>query len=208
MCQRISKGFVMETYDMACLGAELGLPKQLFLTAEKGEQAYWLLRNRLEQVPDGQSLLLIFPESQLVDASFADKTIIRLGGELLRCQSKNVALILQGLTEDSIKNIEAIISFRRLKLAFLAVGPAGAWQCIGQLDPALKELLYLLAEHHQLTAPQLAELLKLEVNTASTRLKRLYDRHLIWREYESLNKGIQYHYHFWQWVEEPLKAKV
>lgn len=67
-----------------------------------------------------------------------------------------MALILHGLTEDSIKNIEAVISFRRLKLAFLAVGPAGTWQCIGQLDPALKELLYLLAEHQQLTAPQLA----------------------------------------------------
>ncbi len=30
---------------MACLGAELGLPKQLFLTAEKGEQTYRFLRN-------------------------------------------------------------------------------------------------------------------------------------------------------------------
>jgi hypothetical protein len=194
----------METYDMARLGAELGLPEQLFLTREKGEQAYRLLRNRLEQVPDDQGLLLTFPESQLVDASFADETIIRLGEELLRCQSRNVALILQGLTEDSIKNIEAVISFRRLKLAFLAVGSAGAWQCIGQLDPALREVLYLLAEHDHLTAPQLAELLKLAINTASTRLKRLYDRHLAWREYESLNKGLQYHYHFWQWTKEPV----
>lgn len=193
----------METYDMAGLRAELGLPEQLFLTREKGEQAYRLLRNRLEQVPDDQGLLLTFPESQLVDASFADETIIRLGEELLSCQSGNVALILQGLSEDSIKNIEAVISFRRLKLAFLAVGSAGAWQCIGQLDPALKEVLYLLAEHDHLTAPQLAELLKLAINTASTRLKRLYDRHLAWREYESLNKGLQYHYHFWQWTKEP-----
>lgn len=194
----------METYDMARLGAELGLPEQLFLTREKGEQAYRLLRNRLEQVPDDQGLLLTFPESQLIDASFADETIIRLGEELLRCQSGNVALILQGLTEDSIKNIEAVISFRRLKLAFLAVGSAGAWQCIGQLDPALREVLHLLAEHDHLTAPQLAEQLKLAINTASTRLKRLYDRHLAWREYESLNKGLQYHYHFWQWTKEPV----
>ena len=189
----------MKTYDMACLGAELGLPEQLFLTREKGEQAYRLLRNRLEWVPDDQGLLLTFPESQLVDASFADETIIRLGEELLSGQSENVTLILQGLTEDSIKNIEAMISFRRLKLAFLAVGPTEVWQCIGQLDPALQEVLYLLAEYHHLTASQLAELLKLAINTASTRLKRLYDRRLIWREYESLNKGLQYHYHFWQW---------
>lgn len=188
---------------MAGLRVELGLPEQFFLTCEKGEQAYRLLRNRLEQVPDDHGLLLTFPESQLVDASFADETIIRLGEELLSCQSGNVALILQGLSEDSIKNIEAVISFRRLKLAFLAVGSAGDWQCIGQLDPALREVLYLLAEHDDLTAPQLAELLKLAINTASTRLKRLYDRHLAWREYESLNKGFQYHYHFWQWTKEP-----
>lgn len=189
---------------MTRIGAELGLSEKLFLTRIKGEQAFRLLRNRLEQLSDGQGLLLTFPESQLVDASFADETIIRLGEELLSCQSRNVALILQGLTEDSIKNIEAVISFRRLKLAFLAVGSAGAWQCIGQLDPALREVLYLLAEHGHLTAPQLAELLKLAINTASTRLKRLYDRHLIWREYESLNKGLQYHYHFWQWTKEPV----
>lgn len=196
----------MQTYDMARLGAEIKLPEQLFLTREKGEQAYRLLKNRLEQVSEDQGLLLIFPEGQLVDASFANETIIRLGEELLNSQLENIALVLHGLTEDSIKNIEAMIGFRRLKLAFLAVESTAAWKCIGQLDPALKEVLCLLAKHDHLTAPQLAELLNLALNTASTRLKRLYDRRLIWREHESLNKGLQYHYHFWQWTEEPFKV--
>ena len=190
----------MKTYNMAELGAELGLQKGLFLTREKGEQAYQLLRNQFEQILEGQGLLLTFPEGQLVDASFADETIIRLGEELLNSKSGNVALILQGLTEDSIKNIEAVISFRRLKLAFLAVESTGKWECIGQLDPVLKELLYCLAQRDSLTAPQLASLFKLAINTASTRLKRLHDRHLIRRQYEVSEKGLQYFYYFWHWA--------
>ncbi len=193
----------MKSYDMAELSVELGLHEHFYLTRENGERAYLLLRGHLEQLPSGQGLLLTFPRDQLIDASFADETIIRLGEELMAGQFGDSALLLQGLTEDSIKNIEAVIGFRRLKLGFLAVEANGKWKCIGQLDPTLKEVLELLANRDQLTAPQLTNLLNLAINTASNRLKRLYDRRLIRREYEVSSKGLQYFYYFWQWVEEP-----
>lgn len=192
----------MKNYSMITLATEVGLQDRLFLTRAKGEQAYQLLRHQLEQVPTGQGLVLDFPEGQLVDASFADETILRLGEQLLNEKSSNVTLILQGLTEDSVKNIEAVISFRRLRLAFLAVEPAGKWKCIGQLDPVLRDLLHCLAECPSITAPELASRFELAINTASTRLKRLYDRRLVRRDYQILGKGIQYIYYFWDWSQE------
>jgi predicted transcriptional regulator len=51
-----------------------------------------------------------------------------------------------------------------------------------------------------MTAPELARQLNLAVNTASTRLKRLHTLHLLWREYEVSPKGLEYTYHFWNWM--------
>ena len=77
----------------------------------------------------------------------------------------------------------------------------GAWQCIGHLEPSLNETLEIIAQRGHLTAPELADLKKLIVNSASNRLKRLYDQRLVRREHEVSEKGLQYIYYFWQWAE-------
>jgi DNA-binding transcriptional ArsR family regulator len=193
-------GVPMNRFDMTGLSESLGLQERLYLTREIGERAYLILKQHIQDLPNGAGVVLIFPKDQLVDASFADETIIRLGEELMNGQMGDRALLLQGLTADSIKNIEAVIGLRRLKVGFLAVEATGEWRCIGQLDPSLREVLDLLANLDQLTAPQLADLMKLAVNTASNRLKRLYDRRLVRREYDVSTKGLQYFYYFWQWT--------
>ncbi len=187
----------MNVYQMTELATRLDLRPDLFLTREHGERAYVLLREQLEQLAEGEALLLVFPPGQLVDGSFADETIIRLGEELTGDQPGNRALLLQGLTADSITNIEAVIGFKRLKLGFLAVETDRSWQVIGHLDPTLLEVLALLAGREHLTAPALSEMLDLAINAASNRLKRLFDRRLVRREYEVSAKGLQYYYFFW-----------
>ncbi len=189
----------MQRYEMGTLAADLGLHPGLFLTREHGEQAYLRLKQVVEQLPEGESLLLDFPPQQLIDGSFADETLVRLGEELMSEEFGNRAILLQGLTADSITNIESVIGFRRLKLGFLAVEPEGQWQVIGQLDPSLREMLAILAQQSSLTAPDLVEKYDLAINTASNRLKRLFDRRLIRREYEVSAKGLQYYYYFWDW---------
>jgi DNA-binding transcriptional ArsR family regulator len=197
----------MECFDMAMLGSELGLSERLFLTREKGEQAYDLLKEHLQTVTEGQGAVLVFPPSQLIDASFADESIVRLGEELIAGKLGDRCILLKGMTEDSVKNINAVIGFRHLKLAFLVVESGGSWRCIGQLESSLHEALNLVAVHGRLTAPELADHLKLAINTASNRLKRLHDRHLVRREYEISEKGLQYIYYFWQWTEAPIKGQ-
>ncbi|RAM50018.1 MAG: hypothetical protein C6Y22_19710 [Hapalosiphonaceae cyanobacterium JJU2] len=189
----------MERQDMATLGRDLGISERLFLTRQHGEQAYQVLKARLQALNEGQALILLFPPDQLIDASFADETIVRLGEKIASGDFGERSILLENLTEDSIINLNSIIKFRQLKLAFLVIESDGTWQCIGQLEPSLQETLELLSHRNRLTAPELGDILQLAVNTASNRLKRLYNLHLVRREYEITNQGLQYIYHFWQW---------
>lgn len=198
---KTSRGQTMR-YNMEKLGSALGLPDRLFLLRDKGEEAYPYLRAFLGDTPEGQPLVLVFPANQLVDASFADESIVRLGRELVDGEFGQRCLLLEELTEDSVHNIEAAIHLQNLKLAFLAVESSGGWRTIGHLEPSLQEVLEILARRDCLTTVRLAELLGLAVNTASNRLKRLYDQHLVRREHEISGTGLQYIYYFWNWKED------
>ncbi len=186
----------MKRYDMT----QFAIPERYFLTREKGEEAYELLHAALREIDDEDALVLVFPPNQLMDASFADEAVIRLMEGTLNGQFGTRAVLLQGLTEDSVKNLNAVIHLRNLKMAALLVDASGRWQVIGQLEKSLRETLDMVAEHDTLTAPQLAERIGSAVNTASNRLKRLYDGRLIRREHEVSEKGLQYIYSFWNWL--------
>jgi hypothetical protein len=186
-------------YDMSALSSELGLSPRFFVTRERGAVAYVMLAARLREVPEGQALVLVFPPAQLVDASFADESLIRLGEELVAGEFGDRAALLEGLTDDSAHNIEAVIRLRRAKLVFLLVDPDGAWRTVGPLEPSLREALEFVARRGTLTAPELAGELGLALNTANNRLKRLHALRLLWREHEVSEKGLRYIYHFWRW---------
>jgi DNA-binding transcriptional ArsR family regulator len=186
-------------FDMAQLSDELGLPARFFLTREKGEAAYNRLADVLAKMPEGEPLVLQFPPEQLVDSSFADEAIIRLVEALVAGDYGDRAVLLAGLTEDSAHNVNAAIHLRNLKLAVLVVGSDDSWALVGQLERSLRETLEMLAEAETMTAPELSERIGSAVNTASNRLKRLYDGRLIRREYEVSERGLQYIYHFWRW---------
>lgn len=186
-------------YDMAQLSDELGLPERFFLTREKGEAAYNRLTDVLANTPEGDALVLHFPPEQLVDSSFADEALIRLVEALVAGDFGDRGVLLSGLTEDSVHNVNAAIHLRNLKLAVLMVAEDGAWALVGQLERSLRETLVMLADAGTMTAPELSERIGSAVNTASNRLKRLYDGRLIRREYEVSERGLQYIYHFWRW---------
>lgn len=194
----------MATYDMLILGQELGIQDNLFLTRRLGELAYFPLKDNLEHLPEGMALILVFPPDQLVDGSFADESIIRLGEELITGKLGDRYLLLANLAADSVKNINSVIGMRRLKVAFLNIAPSGDWQCIGQLEPTLRETLDLVAQRGEMTASDLARLLGLALNSASNRLKRLHDQHLVRREYRVSEKGFAYC--FWVWNKEFVEA--
>jgi hypothetical protein len=188
-------------FEMSELASELGLPTRFFVTRDKGELAFAKLAAALQTVPPEGSLILQFPPNQVMDVSFVDETIIRLGQAIVDGNCGRRRLLLKGLTQDSIDNINAAIRLQRLKLAFLAIQSEGEWEVVGHLEDSLREVLEMLTKRPSLTAPELAEELDLALNGANNRLKRLYDLHLIRREYEVSEKGLIYIYHFWYWEE-------
>lgn len=187
--------------EMDKIATELELPPRFFVTRDKGEQAFVRLASALQAVPEEGSLILQFPAGQVMDVSFADEAVIQLGQGIVDGKYGRRRLLLAGLTQDSIDNINAAIRLQRLKLAFLAISPGGQWQVVGHLEDNLQETLTMVAQRPSLTAPELAEELDLALNSANNRLKRLYDLHLIRREYEVSEKGLLYIYYFWQWEE-------
>lgn len=186
-------------YDMTTLARRIGVRGQNYLTRDKGDAAYEVLREQLRATPEGQPLVLVFPPEQLVDSSFADESVVRLGEEIKRGEYGERCLLLEGLTADSIKNFEGVLSLRGIKLPLLAVEATGAWRVLGDLENNLAETLNLVHERGRVTASELVVQRELAVNTASTRLKRLHDLRLVRREYEVSERGLQYIYYFWQW---------
>jgi hypothetical protein len=184
---------------MTRLSRLIGIRNQNYLTRDKGEQAYKILQEQLQATPEGRPLVLVFPPAQLVDSSFADESAVRLGAEILKDKYGERCVLLEGLTSDSIKNFNAVISLRRIKLPLLAVEATGEWQILGGLEESLAETLKLVHQQCHLTAGDLVAQLGMAVNTASTRLKRLHNLHLVRREFEVSEKGLQYFYYFWKW---------
>lgn len=184
-------------FDMAMLASQIGIDHGYFLTRDKGEKAYERVKWTLERTPEGEPLVLVFPPEQLVDSSFADEVAVRLGDEILKGKYGDRCLLLSGLSADSVKNFEAVLSLRQLKLPLLALDSEGTWTLIGRLEDSLRETLDLILTAGRLTASELVSRLGLAVNTASTRLKRLHNLHLVRREYEISEKGLQYIYYSW-----------
>ena len=113
----------MNIFDMAQLAAELELPSRFFVTRDRGELAFERLTAALQAVPEEGSLILQFPPSQVMDVSFVDETIIRLGPEIVAGKPGNRRLLLQGLTQHSKDNIDAAIRPQPVNIAFLARPP-------------------------------------------------------------------------------------
>ncbi len=171
----------------------------LLITRENGQKVYSALHKRIKAIKKSDvPIMIIFPKNQLMDVSFVDEVVIRIGEEIRKgTYGAGQGLILKGLGEDSIKNLDAAIRLQNLKVAFLVMRPTGEWDCIGQLEKNLRDTLNLLHEKGHLTALELVKQLGLAINTASTRLKRLYDLRLIGRNFEITEKGLQYIYYFW-----------
>ena len=202
-----------QSMERAALAADV---RPLFLQRRpEGERVYPHLQAALEATPEGEMLLLQFTSEQNSDPSFMDASFIELADKLLQGQFGDRGLALQGLNESLIYNIECTLSRKRelarregrdFKVVFLAFTlepppgrlPVDGWSILGTLEPSLMDVLCLLTQRQSLSAADVASAFDLELNTASMRLKRLYERHLIRREYQALPHGREFVYVFWR----------
>ena len=197
----------MKRYEMTRLADELNLRDGLFILRSNGVKAYPILEAQLKSLGEKDALVLVFTPEHFVDSSFADEAILELGKKFVGDKFGERGLLLQDLSDESITSIEKGIRYYKLKLPLLAVTGKGDWRVIGHLEPNLRETLEVMHRQDATRAVELAKELGLSVNAASNRLKRLFKKRLVWREYRVSEKGLEYLYHFWRWVEDEPEEK-
>lgn len=199
---------------MADLAIAAGQDPQLLLRRPRGQAVYPHLKTALQSVDEGELLLLSFSEDQDCDPSFVDETLVKLTQQLIKGEFGERGLALTGLNESISLSLASTLTLRRddarknkedFKVNLFVFGSqpssghlsAEGWEVAGQLEQSLEEVLNLLSRRESLTAADLVEELGLEISSASMRLKRLHERHLVRRQYQTLPTGREFVYSFW-----------
>lgn len=185
--------YLMILFVMAQLFEILGIPGPDLLLRNYGRRAFPILEEKLLQVPIGETLLLDFKHVSVMDTSFADEAVLELAIGLNEGKYGDRFLILGCPSPATIDNIEGTIARRGVKIALL-IRDEDEIRLVGHVEPNLAEVWTMASQTTILTARNLADQLGLQLNTASTRLLKLYNARLIARKEEITSAGRQHLY--------------
>jgi len=183
----------MKQFELTRLFALLGILGPDLLLRSYGQRAFPTLEHALKEVPPSQALVLDFAGVSVMDTSFADETVLELALGLSQDKYGDRWMVLEEPSPATIDNLEGTIARRKAKVALL-IRKEGQMRLIGHVEPNLMEAWQLVCERSELTARELADLLGLEINTASMRLHKLYDARLLARREEITSGGRQHIY--------------
>lgn len=183
----------MNRFAMTALFPALELDPPDFLLREYGKRAYPLLARELKEVAPCHTLVLDFADVSVMDASFTEEAVLRLALDLAVGAYGDRFLMLERVSPATLDNIEATIAWRRAKVA-LPVREGKHVRVAGHIEPNLLEVWALAIAAGTLTARELANHLQLEINTASMRLRKLYDARLLNRKEDISVNGRQHVY--------------
>lgn len=164
-----------------------GLQGQDLVTRPPGKAMIAALRAQLRGATSGEPLILDFSGIRVMDVSFADEFLV----PLLRDEDGQMAVCLEGPSEEALENIDA-----RLKMEDLCclVKSGKSYKLVGALDPVLQKVFAWLTDRKGATARDLSGQFHFSINAASNHLKRLYDRRTIMREEQMTKEGRQFVY--------------
>jgi len=178
----------MKTYDLyKLLKEELKNGSSDLVTRQSGQ----VIRERIERdivrEAEGEVIALDFSKIGIIDYSCADEIVAKLLSRLLGGEYGDRYIILTGLNENQKENIE--VALERKGLPCLALLRNNRYLIIGELNNYLKETFELIYDRKKITAKELSKLLRLELNTAATRLLNLFKKRLITRTDEQTPDG-------------------
>lgn len=191
--------------DKALGTGPLGTARDL-VTRATGECVRGVLEKQVTGPGDVSVFLLDFSKIGIIDYSCADEVIAKLVSRLVAGEYGERYLVLMGLNETQKENVA--VALERKDLAAMAIVsdaaaqslpphkgrggvrvPQGKWELIGSLNPYLTQTLGIVTERGKISAKELGEMLKLEINASSTRLINLHKKHLVVRADEPLKEG-------------------
>lgn len=178
----------MQTYNLyKLLKDELKNGSSDLVTRASGQ----IIRERIERdigkEKNGAVITLDFSKVGIIDYSCADEVVAKLISRLLSGEYGDKYIVLTGLNENQKENIE--VALERKELAVMAEMRNGKNILIGSLNNYLKETLNFILKKGKITAKELSDAMKLEMNTSGTRLLNLYKKRLVKRIEEIRDGG-------------------
>jgi hypothetical protein len=183
----------MHHFELATLFSAIGMPGTDLLLREYGQQAFPFLKQALLETPPGGVLVLEFSGVRVMDTSFADETVVELAVGLNTQLYDDRFLVLHNPGSATIDNLEGTLARRKPKVTLLILEGESP-RILGHIEENLLETWQLVITHAPMTARQLADELHLEINTASTRLLKLYERRMLVRQEIITGEGRQFQY--------------
>lgn len=183
----------MPTLALRSLFDVLGFEGQDLLLRSYGKQSFPVIEKALLDTKEGESLTLEFDGISVMDTSFADETIVEILVSLTQGKYGDRFLILKDPSSATLDNLEGTIARRKAKVALL-ISQNYQIQILGHIEPNLFQAWKLAKSNAGITARQLSDMLNLEINTASTRLAKLYKARLLRRDEEMNINGRQHIY--------------
>lgn len=173
----------MTTYDLyTFLTEELGNGSSDLVTRPSGQAVRQRIEKRLLKEESGKVVALDFSQIGIIDYSCADEIVAKLVSRLLGNEYGDKYLLLTGLNENQLENIE--VALERKCLAVIVEDREGKKLLLGKLNNYLRETLSLIVKKGRITARELADTVRIESNTSGTRLLNLHKKRLVLRRDE------------------------
>jgi MFS superfamily sulfate permease-like transporter len=170
----------MLTYDLyKFLAEELMNNSSNLVTRQSGQVIRNRIEHEIEKEENGEVIALDFTNIGIIDFSCADEVVAKLVSRLLSGEYGDKYIVLAGLNENQRENIE--VALERKDLAVIAEERNGKKFLIGSLNNYLRETLDSMQQRDCITAKELSEAMKIEMNTSGTRLLNLYKKKLVKR---------------------------
>ncbi len=178
----------MKTYDLyKLLKEELRNGSSDLVTRQSGQVIRERIERDIAEEAEGEVIALDFSKIGIIDYSCADEIVAKLISRLINNEYGNRYIVLKGLSDLQKENIE--VALERKGLSCLAVLKNTRCMIIGELNNYLKETFELVYDRKKITAKELSKILRLELNTAATRLLNLFKKRLITRTDEQTPDG-------------------
>lgn len=176
------------------VASHLGLKKMLtFRPAGKKAKEY--IQTEITKLQSGEAMELDFSGIELCDVSFVDEMLIEVQLYLWTL-SKNVLMFISNINDSTMDNLKPALAYRekngqRVPILFRK---GKEFSYVGTLEPGLEEAFRQVVKNKQITARDIASSDKVNINSASNKLKKLYDYRLVLRDEVVDQNGRQYTY--------------
>lgn len=166
-------------HDVATAAKKAGLGAMIY-----GRKSAAGVRERIEaefgDIRKGGLEIFDFSRIEVIDFSAADEIVAKLAGRMEQGEYGEGSIALMGCNDHVRENLAVALNQKDLVLMHL--DGKKKWSLVGDLNPYLQDTLDLAMRDGTLLARDLSAELKLKLNTASTRLINLFQKHLVLRK--------------------------